>query len=60
MRVLKMLQWSMTNCRPYMRNNFNTLELVYQLIMTPLMSHVLANADYIEVDMTYVLCIGWL
>ena len=30
-----------------------TSDLVYQLIMTPLMSSVLAKSDYLEVDTTY-------
>ena len=40
-------------CRPYMRNFAITSSLIYQVIMTPLMSSVLANAEYIEVDTTY-------
>ena len=40
-------------CRPYMRKYGITSDLVYQLIMTPLMSRILANSEYIEVDTTY-------
>ena len=39
--------------RPYMRKYALTSSLVYQLIMSPLMSSILAKAEYIEVDMTY-------
>lgn len=39
--------------RPYMRKYAITSSLIYQLIMSPLMSSVLANAEYIEVDTTY-------
>ena len=36
-----------------MRKYAITSSLVYQLIMSPLMSSILAKAEYIEVDMTY-------
>ena len=36
-----------------MRKYAITSNLIYELIMTPLMSSVLASADYIEVDTTY-------
>ena len=41
--------------RPYniMRKYALTSSLVYQLIMSPLMSSILAKSEYIEVDMTY-------
>ena len=39
--------------RPYMRKYAITTSLIYQLIMSPLMSSVLAKAEYIEVDTTY-------
>ena len=39
--------------RPYMRKYAITSDSVYQLIMTPLMSSVLAKSDYLEVDTTY-------
>ena len=39
--------------RPYMRSYAITSSLVYQIIMSPLMSSVLARAEYIEVDTTY-------
>ena len=39
--------------RPYMRRYAITSSLIYQLIMSPLMSSVLAKAEYIEVDTTY-------
>ena len=38
--------------QPYMRKYALTSSLVYQL-MSPLMSSILAKAEYIEVDMTY-------
>ena len=40
-------------CRPYMRKYAITTDLIYQLIMTPLMSRILCNSEYIEVDTTY-------
>ena len=40
--------------RPYMRKYAVTSSLVYQLIMSPLMSSILAKAEYIEVDMMYM------
>ena len=36
-----------------MRKYGITSDLIYQLIMTPLMSGILAKTDYIEVDTTY-------
>ena len=39
--------------RPYMRKYAITSSLMYQLIMSPLMSSILAKAEYIEVDMSY-------
>ena len=39
--------------RPYMRNFAITSSLIYQVIMSPLMSSVLAKAEYIEVGTTY-------
>ena len=38
---------------PYMRSYAITSSLIYQLIMSPLMSSVLAKAEYIEMDTTY-------
>ena len=38
---------------PYMRRSAMTSSLIYQLIMSPLMSSLLAKAEYIEVDTTY-------
>jgi hypothetical protein len=41
-------------CSPYMKKYAITSDLVYQLIMTPLMSSILAKSEYIEVDTTYI------
>ena len=38
---------------PYTTSYVVTSSLVYQIIMSPLMSSVLARAEYIEVDTTY-------
>ena len=41
-------------CRPYMRKYAITADLIYQLIMAPLMSRILCSSEYIiEVDTTY-------
>ena len=40
--------------QPYnMRKYAISSSLIYQLIMSPLMSSILEKAEYIEVDMTY-------
>ena len=38
---------------PYMRKYAITSSLIYQLVISPLMSSILAKAEYIEIDMTY-------
>ena len=38
---------------PYMRKYAITSSLIYQLVISPLMSLILAKAEYIEVDATY-------
>ena len=40
-------------CWAYMRKYVITTDLIYRLIMTPLMSRILCSSEYIEVDTTY-------